>query len=116
MLGGWPSMKYFFLTEGWGTGRVWSTEGLWTAAQWRRPPQIEPLPIVIEENGERLVLYRVEPMILMVEVRPDGANSPSAIGQVVLKRLISADQVLDRLGQTGMLAIAPSLIWGETPD
>ncbi len=108
-------MKYFFLTEGWVTGRVWSTEGLWSEAQWRRQPQIERLPIVIAENGDRLQLYRVEPMILMVEVRPSTANSPTAmvndrpggIGQVVLKRLISADQVLDRLGQTGMLAIAP---------
>jgi hypothetical protein len=102
-------MKYFFLTEGWVTGRVWSTEGLWTEAQWRRKPQIERLPIVIAENGERLQLYRVEPTILMLEVRPDRPISPAsptvAIGQVVLKRLISADQVLDRLGQTGMMAI-----------
>jgi hypothetical protein len=98
-------MKYFFLTEGWVTGRVWSTEGLWTAAQWRRKPHIEALPIAIEENGDRLRLYRVEPMVLMVEVRPSMANSPTTIGQVVLKRLISADQVLDRLGQTGMVGI-----------
>ncbi len=102
-------MKYFFLTEGWVTGRVWSTEGLWTAAQWRRPPEITPLPIAIEEQGDRLLLYRVEPMVLMVEVRPPQpmqlANSPTAIGQVVLKRLMSADQVLDRLGQIGQVGI-----------
>jgi hypothetical protein len=97
-------MKYFFLTEGWVTGRVWATEGLWTEAQWRRKPQIEALPIAIEENGERLRLYRVEPTILMVEVRPPTTTTPAhaAIGQVVLKRLISADQVLDRLAQTGI--------------
>lgn len=102
-------MKYFFLAEGWVTGRVWSTEGLWSEAQWRRLPQITALPIVIAENGDRLWLYRVEPMVLMVEVRPPQlivpANSPTTIGQVVLKRLISADQVLDRLGQTGMVGI-----------
>jgi hypothetical protein len=115
-------MKYFFLTEDWVTGRVWSTEGLWTEAQWRRPPQITRLPIVIEENGDRLWLYRVEPMVLMVEVRlPQSIvppNSPTAmvydrsgvIGQVVLKRLISADQVLDRLGQ-----VAPNLHSGSNP-
>jgi hypothetical protein len=95
-------MKYFFLTEGWVTGRVWTMEGLWSDAQWRRQPQIEALTIAIEENGERLRLYRVEPTILMVEVRPATPTPTAAIGQVVLKRLISADQVLDRLAQTGL--------------
>jgi hypothetical protein len=93
-------MKYFFLTEGWSTGRVWATDGLWNEAQWRRKPQIEPLTIAIHENNERLILYRVEPTILMVEVRPAAVSSNgSSIGQVVLKRLMSADQVLDRLAQ-----------------
>lgn len=98
-------MKYFFLTEGWVTGRVWTTEGLWTDAQWRRKPKIEALTIAIAENGEQLQLYRVEPTIIMVEVQPDptASSTPTAaIGQVVLKRLISADQVLDRLAQTGL--------------
>jgi hypothetical protein len=99
-------MKYFFLTEGWVTGRVWTMEGLWSDAQWRRQPQIEALTIAIEENGERLRLYRVEPTILMVEVHPAPATATptptAAIGQVVLKRLISADQVLDRLAQTSL--------------
>jgi hypothetical protein len=96
-------MKYFFLTEGWITGRVWATDGLWHESQWRRKPQIEPLTIAIHENNERLILYRVEPTILMVEVRPATVNSnASAIGQVVLKRLMSADQVLDRLAQGGI--------------
>jgi hypothetical protein len=98
-------MKYFFLTEGWITGRVWATDGLWNEAQWRRKPVIQPLTISIHENHERLILYRVEPTILMVEVRPAALNSssnPAAIGQVVLKRLMSADQVLDRLAQSGI--------------
>jgi hypothetical protein len=108
-------MKYFFLTEGWGTGRVWSTEGLWSNAQWRRQPQIEALPITITENGDRLRLYRVEPTVLMVEVQPSATPTPTAIGQVVLKRLMSADQVLDRLGQTEMMA-RDQAIQGQTPD
>ncbi len=94
-------MKYFFLSEGWVTARVWTTEGLWSDAQRRRKPQIVALTIVITENGEPLQLYRVEPTIIMVEVQPDPTATPTAaIGQVVLKRLISADQVLDRLAQT----------------
>jgi hypothetical protein len=101
-------MKYFFLTEGWITGRVWTTEGLWSEAQWRRKPQIKALTIAIVENGERLQLYRVEPTIIMVEVRPAPTIAPptptAAIGQVTLKRLISADQVLDRLAQTGTMS------------
>ncbi len=98
-------MKYFFLSEGWVTGRVWTTEGLWRDAQWRRKPYIEALTITIVENGEPLQLYRVEPTIIMVEVQPGLTATPiptAAIGQVVLKRLISADQVLDRLAQTSL--------------
>ncbi|MBE9029875.1 hypothetical protein IQ266_09065 [filamentous cyanobacterium LEGE 11480] len=94
-------MKYFFLSEQWVTGRVWATDGLWNDAQWRRKPQIDPLSITIQENGERLLLYRVEPAVLMVEVKPrtEPDQMPSPIGQVVLKRLMSADQALDRLAQ-----------------
>jgi hypothetical protein len=92
-------VKYFFLTEGWVTARVWSTDGLWLEAEWRRKPLIEALSIAIEENGERLLLYRVEPAVLMIEVKPDPRNDRPGIGQVVLKRLMEADQVIDRLAQ-----------------
>jgi hypothetical protein len=94
-------MKYFFLAEGWVVGRVWSTEGLWREAEWRRKPEIVPLNLAIVENQEKLVLHRVEPLVLMLEVQPGPTLSVSPeIGQVVIKRLISADQALDRLAQT----------------
>jgi hypothetical protein len=93
-------MKYFFLAEGWVVGRVWSTEGLWQEAAWRRRPTIDPLNITIIENSERLILYRVESAVLMVEVKPGPTINPTSdIGQVVLKRLMTADQTLDRLAQ-----------------
>jgi hypothetical protein len=95
-------MKYFFLSEGWRIGRVWALGGLWNESEYRRPPQIEQLNISIEEGNERLFLYRVEPDVLMLEVKPDEENMINAsveIGQVVLKRLITADQVIDRLAQ-----------------
>jgi hypothetical protein len=43
-----------------------------------------------------LWLYQVEDSVLMVEVKPEG-EVRQAIGQVVLKRLISADQAIERL-------------------
>jgi len=44
-------------------------------------------------------LYRVEEAVLMVEVKPTPNASPNSatIGQVVLKRLITAEQALERL-------------------
>jgi hypothetical protein len=93
-------MKYFFLSEGWRIGRVWALGGLWNDIEYRRPPQIEQLALSIEEGNERLFLYRVEPDVLMLEVKPDSAiASPTEIGQVVLKRLMTADQAIDRLAQ-----------------
>ena len=54
------------------------------------------------EESEKLWLYRVEDAVLTVEVRPvvltEVDPAAQAIGQVVLKRLISAEQVLERLG------------------
>jgi len=64
-------------------------------------PQIYQLDLCIWENGEKMWLYRVEDAVLMVEVKPGEGIQVEApaktIGQVVLKRLISADQVIDRL-------------------
>lgn len=90
-------MKYFFLSEGWVIGRVWELGGLWNEADWRRKPQIEPMNLWILEQGEKLWLYRVEDAVLMVEVKPTPTIATPAIGQVVLKRLISADQAIDLL-------------------
>lgn len=94
-------MKYFFLSEGWTYARVWSADGLWNDAAWRRKPHIERLNLYFVQQTEQLCLYRVEDAILTVEVKPVDPQqierASGAIGQVVLKRLISADQVLERL-------------------
>ncbi len=89
-------MKYFFLSEGWTTGRIWEFGGLWDEFAWQRRPHIQQMTLSIVENGETLWLYQVEDAVLMVEVRPV-TESAKAIGQVVLKRLMSAEQVLERL-------------------
>lgn len=91
-------MKYFFLSEGWTTGRVWEFGGLWNEIAWQRKPYIQRLPLSIQEQGEILWLYQVEDNILMVEVRPEGSPT-QPIGQVVLKRLITAEQVIEKLCQ-----------------
>lgn len=92
-------MKYFFLTEGWTVGRVWGVEGLWNAVAWRREPEIEKINLSILENDEKLWLYRVEDSVIMVEVKPIAPEASGAptIGQVVLRRLMSAEQVIERL-------------------
>jgi len=100
-------VKYFFLSEGWIVGRVWEFGGLWNENSWRRKPDIEQINLCILEQGEKLWLYRVEDAVLMLEVRPTpeaSAESAKTIGQVVLKRLISAEQVIERL------ATAPSFL------
>ncbi|MFB2923468.1 MULTISPECIES: hypothetical protein [Aerosakkonema] len=99
-------MKYFFLSDGWTFGRVWASDGVWNETAWRRQPNIERMNICLVENNEKLWLYRVEDAILTVEVKPletvEVDPAAKTIGQVVLKRLISAEQVLERLaaGQT----------------
>jgi hypothetical protein len=90
------TVKYFFLSDGWSTGRVWEFGGLWDELAWQRRPYIRRLNLFIEEQGEKLWLYQVEDTVLMVEVKPQDVAKP-AIGNVVLKRLISAEQVIERL-------------------
>ncbi|MDJ0735887.1 MAG: hypothetical protein QNJ47_17790 [Nostocaceae cyanobacterium] len=94
-------MKYFFLSEGWTIGRVWGTEGLWQVAAWRRQPDIQRLNICLVEKSEVLWLYRVEDAILTVEVKStntlETGKSSQNIGKVILSRLISAEQVIERL-------------------
>ncbi|MBT9313346.1 hypothetical protein [Leptothoe kymatousa] len=92
-------MKYFFLSDGWTTGRVWEFGGLWNEIAWQRKPTMNKLNLYIEETTEKLWLYQVEDTVLMVEVLPEGSASNS-IGQVVLKRLITAEQVIERLCET----------------
>ncbi len=93
-------MKYFFLSDGWMVGRVWEFGGLWNVNAWRREPEIQKMDLCILEQGEKLWLYRVEDAVLMVEVKPTPealAESTKTIGQVVLKRLITAEQAIDLL-------------------
>lgn len=99
--------KYFFLSDGWSVGRVWSTDGLWSDIAWRRAPRIERMHISIVQQDEILWLYRVESSIVTIEVKRDSAphlenaapGTGQPIGQVLLTRLISADQVIERLSQ-----------------
>jgi len=89
-------VKYFFLSEGWTTGRVWEFGGLWNELAWQRKPHIRRLNLSITEQGETLWLYQVEETVLMVEVKPEN-QAQLPIGQVVLKRLITAEQVIEHL-------------------
>jgi hypothetical protein len=92
-------VKYFFLSEGWIVKRVWEFGGLWNESVWRRKPMIERLNLGLVEQNQTLWLYRVEEAVLMVEVQPTEsvAGTVPTIGQVVLKRLIDADQAIERL-------------------
>lgn len=100
-------MKYFFLSDGWVTGRVWEFGGLWNELVWQRKPHIRRLNLSICEQGETLWLYQVEETVLMIEVKPED-NTQSAFSQVVLKRLITAEQVIERLCASGHTPISPS--------
>ncbi len=91
-------MKYFFLSEGWTYDRVWEFGGLWNTAVWQRKPHIQQLSLGIMEKDEILWLYEVEDAVLMVEVIPtEKRASAQPFGQVILRRLITAEQVLERL-------------------
>ncbi len=80
---------------------------------WRRKPDIERLNLCLVEPTETMWLYRVEDAVLMVEVKPVEVSGAGAgarpIGQVVLKRLISGDQVVERLCTAGVLCQAPGV-------
>jgi hypothetical protein len=92
-------MKYFFLTEGWSYKRIWGNNGIWEEAVWRRKPHITLLNIAIVENNEILWLHEVEDAILMVEVIPvtEKAKETAPFAQVMLKRLIDCEQVIQTL-------------------
>ena len=94
-------MKYFFLSDGWTYSRVWEFGGLWDSVSWGRAPEIKRLNCGSIQQGETLWLYAVEDSVLMVEVRPkDRVNAESGIGQVVLKRLIDAEQAIEILSHS----------------
>ncbi|PSB29870.1 hypothetical protein [Stenomitos frigidus] len=107
-------MKYFFLSDGWTIGRVWELGGLWNESAWRRKPEISQINLCVWEQDEKLWLYRVEDAVLMVEVKPtDQAQveaAPQAIGQVILKRLITADQAIERICASEISAPEPRVI------
>jgi hypothetical protein len=114
-------VKYFFLSEGWTIGRVWGVGGLWNETAWRRLPDIQKLNLCLWDQNEKMWLYRVEDAILMVEVKATPAhlaNNPGQnIGNVVLTRLITADQVLERLcSSVARCEILPSTSLGSSQD
>lgn len=96
-------MKYFFLAEGWTYGRVWEFGGLWNEAAWRRSPEIIKLDCAIVQQGQTLWLYQVEDAVIMVEVEPESSGEKPTIGQVVLKRLITAEQAIEMFHQADKL-------------
>jgi hypothetical protein len=102
-------VKYFFLTEGWTVGRIWGVNGLWNEIAWRRKPDIQRLSICLVEKQEVMWLYRVEDEVMMVEVKPlEEAEEERPFAQVVLKRLMDADQVLERLSTVAAICQMPS--------
>lgn len=112
-------MKYFFLSDSWTTGRVWEFGGLWDARAKRRQPHLQKLAICIQENNETLNLFQTEDAVLMLEVVPkatahETSAAHSTIGQVVLKRLLSADQVIERLCQEAMAHVPQTTLHPES--
>ena len=93
-------MKYFFLSDGWTYSRVWEFGGLWDRGSWGRSPEIKRLDCGILQQSEILWLYAVEDEVLMVEVKPESNLQGFSIGQVVLKRLITAEQAIEVLNQS----------------
>ena len=96
-------VKYFFLAEGWTYGRVWEFGGIWNQAEWMRSPEIIKLDCAIVKQGETLWLYQVEDAVIMIEVQPKNSETQMAIGQVVLKRLITAEQAIKMMHESEKL-------------
>ena len=101
-------MKYFFLSQGWQVRRVWEVTGLWNEMAWRRRPIIVPIGVYLVDGKEEMVLYKVEEAIQAVEAIPEeltqnsttsinNENKKPAIAQVRITRLLSAEQVLERM-------------------
>ncbi len=101
-------MKYFFLSQGWRVRRVWEVSGLWNDMAWRRRPIIIPVGVYLVDGREEMVLYKVEEAIQAIEAIPEDLtntsdrivsndSSKAAIAQVRISRLLSAEQVLERI-------------------
>lgn len=101
-------MKYFFLAQGWRVRRVWDVSGLWNEMSWRRRPIIIPIGVYLVDGREEMVLFKVEESIQAVEAIPEDLSnnrdrtvsndgSKVAIAQVRISRLLSAEQVLERI-------------------
>jgi hypothetical protein len=97
-------MKYFFLSQGWRVRRVWELSGLWNDMAWRRKPIIIPIGVYLVDGKEEMMLYKVEEVIQAIEVIPEeslesteSGDSKPAIAQVRITRLLSAEQVLERM-------------------
>ncbi|MEM6613669.1 MAG: hypothetical protein AAF652_15700 [Cyanobacteria bacterium P01_C01_bin.72] len=104
-------MKYFFLSDGWTYDRVWEFGGLWDQLTWGRKPEIKRLNCGVLQHQEILWLYAVEDAVLMIEVKPGKElEGVSNIGQVVLKRLITAEQAIQVLNQAESVFNSPSQI------
>ena len=103
-------MKYFFLSEGWAVGQVWTVGGLWSETAWRRAPDIKKMTLCLQDKNEKMWLYQVEDAVLMVEIYPTPeayqSTSSQNIGNVVLTRLINAEKVLEYLCQTSAICQA----------
>lgn len=95
------TVKYFFLSDGWSIGRIWELGGPWDFTSWQRSPHIRKLSLGMVEKQEHFWLYEVEEAVLMLEVQPslEAANLAPHIGQVTLKRLMTAEQILEHLAQ-----------------
>ncbi|MGL5872291.1 MAG: hypothetical protein ACRC2R_07965 [Xenococcaceae cyanobacterium] len=98
-------MKYFFLAQGWQIARVWEFSGLWNEGIWRRKPNIQRLSIGMEQHKEKLWLYQVEDAVVTIEVKPtqELSDSITTIGQVLLKRLIAAEQAIEILAEAEII-------------
>ena len=79
---------------------MWEFGGLWDRLSWGRKPKIQRLNCGVLQQQEVLWLYAVEDAVLMVEVQPEEDLASSAIGQVVLKRLITAEQAIEVLSNS----------------
>lgn len=91
-------------------GQVWTVGGLWNETAWRRAPDIQKMPLCLQDKNEQMWLYQVEDAVLMVEIYPtaeaDQSTSSQNIGNVVLTRLINAEKVLEYLCNTSAICQA----------
>nr|WP_228014708.1 hypothetical protein [Fortiea sp. LEGE XX443] len=71
---------------------------MWQITAWRRQPDIQRMNICLVENTELLWLHSTEEAVITIEVKPTKPEITNhTIGKVVLKRLMSAEQIIERL-------------------